>query len=474
MTGFQSSISQRLLATARPDECGFRSRISQRWLKAGVIGLICVCGLALSSFVHAPATYGTLSDTNEAEPASLMGLASMDRSRIPPLVKKWPCRNSPSRPALSGSLITWDARSLPLLRGRSGRQCQASTPVFVLATATLEAPFEAPLREDAEMSQLDRLKTMTSVVADTGDFDAIKACSPEDCTTNPSLLLAAAKMEKFQPLFQEAASEAKKNDGALSGEDLVTDVCDRFAVKVGVKLLELLPAHGRVSTEVDADLSFDTEASLAKARKIIALYEAENIKKERILIKMGSTWESIQACRQLEKEGITCNMTLLFSIVQAIACAEAGATLISPFVGRIMDWYKKNTDKKEYTAEEDPGVQSVRSIYRYYKKYGHDTIVMGASFRNKCEILGLAGCDKLTIAPKLLDELAASSEPFEQVLHEAGVECNDPKVTFDEKGFRWAMNEDAMATEKLAEGLRNFAKDGRTLRDHVKQTVLVD
>jgi transaldolase len=343
----------------------------------------------------------------------------------------------------------------------TGHQCKKTAPVHVLADAT-----------EAEMTQLDRLKTMTSVVADTGDFDAIKAACPEDCTTNPSLLLAAAKMEKFQPLLQEAASESRKNDGALAGEDLITDVCDRFAVKVGVKLLELLPAHGRVSTEVDADLSFDTEASLAKAKKILALYEAENVPKERILIKLGTTWESIQTCRQLEKEGITCNMTLLFSIVQAIACAEAGATLISPFVGRIMDWYKKSTGKKEYTADEDPGVQSVRRIYRYYKKYGYDTIVMGASFRNTGEIVGLAGCDKLTIAPKLLDELAASSEPFEQVLHKDRVECNDPKVSYDEKSFRWAMNEDPMATEQLATGLRNFAKDGQTLRDYVKQEVL--
>merc|ERR1712216_124061 len=222
----------------------------------------------------------------------------------------------------------------------------------------------------------------------------------------------------------------------------------------------------------DADLSFDMEASLAKAHKIIDLYKAHGIKKERILVKLGSTWESIQACKQLEKEGIHCNMTLLFSFAQAGACAEAGATLISPFVGRILDWFKNNTEKKDYTSEEDPGVQSVRRIYRYYKKHGYDTIVMGASFRNTGEILGLAGCDKLTIAPKLLDELAASSEPFGQVLQREGVECNDPKVSFDEKGFRWAMNEDATATQQLAEGLRNFAKDGQKLRDYVKQTVL--
>lgn len=331
---------------------------------------------------------------------------------------------------------------------------------------------ESPAKRQ-KMTQLDRLKTMTSVVADTGDFDAIKSASPEDCTTNPSLLLAAAKMEKFQVLLHESATEAKKNDPALAGEDLITDVCDRFAVKVGVKLLELLPPQGRVSTEVDADLSFDKEASLAKAHKIIELYKAQGIKKERILVKLGSTWESIQACKQLEQEGIHCNMTLLFSFAQAIACAEAGATLISPFVGRILDWYKNNTDKKEYTSDEDPGVQSVRRIYRYYKKHGYETIVMGASFRNIGEILGLAGCDKLTIAPKLLDELGKSSESFEQVLKKDTVDCDDPKISYDEKAFRWALNEDAMATEKLSEGLRNFAKDGKKLRDFVKETVLL-
>lgn len=323
-----------------------------------------------------------------------------------------------------------------------------------------------------KMTQLDRLKTMTSVVADTGDFDAIKSFAPEDCTTNPSLLLAAAKMEKFKPLLVEASEDAKQNDSGLAGEELITDICDRLAVKVGLKLLELLPENGRVSTEVDADLSFDTEASLVKARKIIALYEAAGIKKEKILVKLGSTWESIRACEQLEKDGIKCNMTLLFSFAQAVACAEAGATLISPFVGRILDWFKKNTDKKEYTSEEDPGVLSVQEIYKYYKKHGYNTIVMGASFRNTGEIRGLAGCDKLTIAPKLLTELAESSDPFEQVLSK-DMECEVAKVSFDEKAFRWAMNEDAMATEKLSEGLRNFAKDGRKLREFVKETLSI-
>lgn len=332
------------------------------------------------------------------------------------------------------------------------------------------AGLESDTGKRQKMTQLDRLKTMTSVVADTGDFDAIKSFAPEDCTTNPSLLLAAAKMEKFKPLLVEAHADAVKNDSGLAGEELITDVCDRLAVKVGLKLLELLPEHGRVSTEVDADLSFDTEASLAKARKIIALYEAAGIKKERILVKLGSTWESIRACETLQKEGISCNMTLLFSFCQAVACAEAGATLISPFVGRILDWFKKNTDKKEYTSEDDPGVLSVRHIYKYYKKFGYDTIVMGASFRNTGEIRGLAGCDKLTIGPKLLDELANSTEPFEQKLSKDS-ESDEEKITFDEKSFRWAMNEDAMATEKLSEGLRNFAKDGTKLRVFVKETL---
>merc|ERR1719498_137879 len=240
-------------------------------------------------------------------------------------------------------------------------------------------------------------------------------------------------MEKFQPLLQEAASEAKKNDPSLAGEDLITDVCDRFAVKVGVKLLELLPAQGRVSTEVDADLSFDKEASLAKAHKIIDLYKAHGIKKERILVKLGSTWESIQACKQLEQEGIHCNMTLLFSFAQAVACAEAGATLISPFVGRILDWFKTNTAQKVYTSEEDPGVLSVRRIYCYYKKYGYDTIVMGASFRNTGEILGLAGCDKLTIAPKLLDEMQQDFGDFDRKLdpEASKSDASIEKITLD-------------------------------------------
>merc|ERR1712178_470433 len=320
-------------------------------------------------------------------------------------------------------------------------------------------------------TQLEHLRTMTSIVADTGDFDAIKAFAPEDCTTNPSLLLAAAKMPKFLADLEQAAKEAKAETGTDDVEALVSEVCDRFAVKVGLRLLELLPKEGRVSTEVDAELSFDTDATIAKAHQLIKLYAAHGISKDRILIKLASTWESIQACKVLEEQGIKCNMTLLFSFAQAVACAEAGATLISPFVGRILDWYKKNTDKKEYTPDEDPGVQSVRRIYRYYKKFGHQTIVMGASFRNTGQIIGLAGCDKLTVAPKLLDELSKSNVHFDQVLSSTDVVCEDAKMSFDEKSFRFSLNQDAMATEKLAEGLRGFVTDGRKLREFVKETL---
>lgn len=322
------------------------------------------------------------------------------------------------------------------------------------------------------MTQLDRLKTMTSVVADTGDFDAIKTFSPADGKTNPAFILAAAKMEKYQPLLLKAVNEARMN--GLAGEDLITDICDRFAVEVGVKLLEFLPANGRVSTELDVNLSFDMEASIAKARKIVALYEDHHIDKERVLVTMASTWESIQACKQLEKEGIHCNMTLLFSFIQAVACAEAGATLITPFVGRILDWYKKNTDKKEYTPDDDPGVQSVRRIYRYYKKHAYSTMIMGASFRNIGEILGLAGCDKLTLSPSVLDELNKTYEPFEQVLSDESIVCHDAKISLDEPAFRWALNNDAMGTEKLAEGLRLFEKDNQKLRAIVKERLLAN
>lgn len=454
-----------------------RSRTtSQRWLKVGAVGPICVLvGLLLTVAVvlKTSATY-----QGSAKPS--VSLASL----IATLPKR---AVQPSLFAQIKSVASGPARAFPnagfnALRGFGSTSAAASLrhrAAATLASQGSTARFESGLTE-TQVNQLERLKTMTSVVADTGDFGAIQACSPEDCTTNPSLLLQAARMEKFQVVLQEAASDARaaaSKAGVTDKEALITDVCDRFAVKVGVKLLEMLPANGRVSTEVDANLSFDTEASIAKAHKIIALYEAEGVSKERILVKMASTWESIQACRVLEKEGIHCNMTLLFSIVQAIGCAEAGAFLISPFVGRIMDWYKKSTGKEDYTSEEDPGVQSVRRIYRYYKKYGHDTIVMGASFRNKGEITGLAGCDKLTIAPKFLEELALSAEPLERVLEKdaSALDCTDAKMSFGpdgEKTFRWAMNEDAMATEKLSEGIRLFAVDGQKLRDYVKQNAL--
>lgn len=318
-----------------------------------------------------------------------------------------------------------------------------------------------------KMSQLDRLKTMTSVVADTGDFTAIKKYKPEDCTTNPSLLLQASKMDEFKPLLEAAAKESMAK--GHSKDALVDDICDRLAVKVGLKLLEMLPSNGRVSTEVDADLSFDTEKSIEKAKKIIRLYQEAGVGTERILVKLGSTWESIQACKVLEQHGIHCNMTLLFSFCQAVACAEVGATLISPFVGRILDWHKKAHGKESYESLEDPGVISVSNIYKYYKAHGYKTIVMGASFRNTGEITALGGCDKLTIAPKLLEELQNNMENFDRQL-DPGCDCNIEKTSFmDERKFRWAFNEDAMATEKLAEGIRNFAKDGKKLKNHVKE-----
>lgn len=327
----------------------------------------------------------------------------------------------------------------------------------------------SPKKQAKFSNQLDHLKSMTSVVADTGDFEKIKSYKPEDATTNPTLLFAAAQMPEYAHLLKASIDYAKGKN--LKGEELVSEVCDKLAVSVGCEILKVVP--GYVSTEVDANLSFDTAGSLAKAHKYIRMYEEAGVSKDRILIKLGSTWESIEACRQLQKEGIRCNMTLLFSFAQAVACAEADATLISPFVGRILDWFKKNTDKKEYTSEDDPGVLSVRKIYRYYKKFGHKTIVMGASFRNIGEILGLAGCDKLTIAPKLLADLQNATEGFEQKLsaEESKADTSIQKISMDEKTFRWMMNEDQMATEKLSEGIRNFGKDLEQLKKFVRSKV---
>lgn len=307
-------------------------------------------------------------------------------------------------------------------------------------------------------SKLEQLRAMTTVVADTGDIEAVARIKPVDCTTNPSIVLKALGTDMFADAFEEAIKWGKAKGGA---SDAVTEaVADRLAISVGAALAELVP--GRVSTEVDADLSFDTQASLTKARSIIAQYKERGIEKDRILIKLASTWEGIRAAEVLQKEGIDCNLTLLFSKAQAIACADAKAFLISPFVGRILDWYKKSTGET-YTAETDPGVVSVRSIYNYYKANGIETIVMGASFRNAGEIEALAGCDRLTISPALLDELDAAKGDLPRVLSPSKT-TPDPLVSLDEKAFRWAMNEDAMATEKLAEGIRAFAKDLGTLR----------
>lgn len=299
-------------------------------------------------------------------------------------------------------------------------------------------------------TQLDQLKQFTTVVADTGDFAGLKAFAPQDATTNPSLILKAAGLPAYAHLLDKAIKDAPA--GASVGT-----IIDRLLVAFGIEILKIVP--GRVSSEVDARLSFDRDGSIAKAHEIVALYEKAGVDRARVLIKIASTWEGIKAAEALQKEGINCNLTLLFSFAQAVACAEAGVKLISPFVGRILDWYKKNTGK-DYAPAEDPGVKSVTEIYTYYKKFGYKTEVMGASFRNKGEILELAGCDLLTISPNLLAELAASTEPVARKLDpRKAAGANLSRVSFDEKTFRFALNEDAMATEKTAEGIRTFSAD---------------
>ncbi|EPZ31830.1 Transaldolase [Rozella allomycis CSF55] len=307
---------------------------------------------------------------------------------------------------------------------------------------------------------LEQLKKMTTVVADTGEFKLIAKYKPTDATTNPSLILNAIKQPHYSNLLQDAIKYAKTK--ASEKNEIINLASDKLLVIFGAEILKLIP--GRVSTEVDARLSFDKEATIKKALRIINLYEEIGINKGRVLIKIASTWEGIQAARELEqKHKIHCNLTLLFSFPQAVACAEAGVTLISPFVGRILDWYKKSTGKN-YTAEEDPGVVSVKSIYQYYKKHGYSTIVMGASFRNSGEIIELAGIDFLTISPSLLEELSLSTQSISRKLSVESAKSSDiPKVTFDEKAFRWELNQDAMATEKLSEGIRKFAEDSVTL-----------
>lgn len=303
-------------------------------------------------------------------------------------------------------------------------------------------------------SQLEQLKAMTTIVADTGDIEAIRRHQPEDATTNPSLLFKAASLPEYAPLIDEAVAWAQAQ--SHDRERQVHDALDRLAVDVGVEVLKIVP--GRVSTEVDARLSFDTQATLTKARKLIGLYQEAGIGNERVLLKIASTWEGIRAGEILEREGIHCNLTLMFGFAQARACAEAGVTLISPFVGRILDWHKAHSGRTEIPAEEDPGVLSVREIYRYFKAHAYPTIVMGASFRNVGEVLALAGCDRLTIAPNLLEELAGSEAPLPRRLDDAGERTARPEP-LDEARYRWDMNEDAMATEKLAEGIRGFTAD---------------
>lgn len=304
-------------------------------------------------------------------------------------------------------------------------------------------------------NQLDQLKEFTTVVADTGDFESMKVYQPRDATTNPSLILQAAGKPEYRHLINQAIADTKKSD--LSGQALTDAIVDRILILFGLEILKIVP--GRVSTEVDARLSFDTEGTIEKARQLIAAYEAEGHSRNRVLIKMASTWEGIKAAEVLEKEGIHCNLTLLFSFAQAVACAEAGVQLISPFVGRILDWHKASTGK-DYAGDEDPGVISVKEIYTYYKKFGYTTEVMGASFRNKGEILALAGCDLLTIGPSLLAELQESNEPIERRLSaEEAAAADIEQITLDEKSFRFLFNEDAMAVEKTAEGIRKFAAD---------------
>jgi transaldolase len=299
------------------------------------------------------------------------------------------------------------------------------------------------------MTQLEQLKQFTTVVADTGDFEAMKAYQPQDATTNPSLILKAASQDDYRHLVEQAVKEL--------GTANLSSTIDRILILFGLEILKIVP--GRVSTEVDARLSFDTHGTIDKARELIAAYEKEGISRDRILIKIASTWEGIKAAEELEKEGIHCNLTLLFSMAQAIACAEAKVQLISPFVGRILDWHKAKTGE-DYQDFDDPGVQSVTEIYNYYKKYDYKTEVMGASFRNKGEILCLAGCDLLTISPNLLQELQDSTEAVTEHLSEEKARAGDAqKISLDEKTFRLMLNEDAMATEKTAEGIRNFSAD---------------
>lgn len=318
------------------------------------------------------------------------------------------------------------------------------------------------------MSKLDELKTMTTVVADTGDFEAIAEYKPQDATTNPSLIYKAAQMPQYRELVEDAVIYGSKR-GAGDMESLAQWTMDKLAVNFGTEILQIVP--GRVSTEIDARLSFDTEATIRRAVGLAELYEETGVDPgTQVLFKIASTWEGVRAAERLEAQGLHCNLTLLFSFPQAVAAAEAGVTLISPFVGRILDWYKNNQNVAGYPADEDPGVLSVTRIYNYFKRHGYETVVMGASFRNSEEILALAGCDLLTISPPLLGELAASEGEVPRKLDpEQALTMDISKVSYDERGFRWDLNEDAMATEKLAEGIRLFAADTRMLEQFVRE-----
>jgi transaldolase len=325
---------------------------------------------------------------------------------------------------------------------------RAQTEEITMTTAVAE-------EEKTKLSQLEQLKKFTVVVADTGDFESISEYQPRDATTNPSLIYAATQKEQYFHLLDKVLTDRKSS--GLSGAAQIEDVIDHLLVEFGCEILDIVP--GRVSTETDARLSFDRERSISKARHLIKLYEKRGIAKERILIKIASTWEGIAAGEQLEKEGINCNLTLMFSLPQAVRCAEAGIELISPFVGRIYDWYKA-ANKRDYSGAEDPGVQSVQEIYTYYKKFGYRTEVMGASFRNIGQILELAGCDLLTISPDLLEKLSESYEPVERKLGPNRSKNADLKrLELDEKTFRYLFNDNAMATEKTAEGIRKFSAD---------------
>jgi transaldolase len=316
-------------------------------------------------------------------------------------------------------------------------------------------------------SQLEQLKKFTVVVADTGDFESMKQYKPQDATTNPSLILAAASKPEYAYLVDKAVSDRKSS--GLTGAKQIEDIIDHVLVNFGMEILKIVP--GRVSTETDARLSFDTAGTVAKARQLIGLYEQNRISRNRVLIKIASTWEGIKAAETLEREGIHCNLTLLFSFAQAVACAEGGVKLISPFVGRILDWYKAAM-KRDYAPAEDPGVMSVTQIFEYYKKFGYKTEIMGASFRNKGEITELAGCDLLTISPALLGELASSHEHLPKKL-DAGAAASSKwdKITLDEKAFRFQLNEDAMATEKTAEGIRKFSADIVKLEEMIRSKI---